>query len=159
MKDSLPLKPIHLPPDPSWWPPAPGWWLLAVLVLILLALGVWLLLRWQIRRRKRQWLQAQLAELHASQRGALLLHRLLRRAIHPLLTSTSVSEADWSTLLERLAGKPLPALASLEAARYRPDAQLTEEALTQARPLLELALLHPRKARKRLTAIDARSPS
>ena len=39
------LRDIHLPPAPSWWPPAPGWWLLALVLLIAIALGAWMLLR------------------------------------------------------------------------------------------------------------------
>ena len=45
------LRDIHLPPAPSWWPPAPGWWLLAIVLLIAIAVGVWTLLRlWRERR-------------------------------------------------------------------------------------------------------------
>jgi cbb3-type cytochrome oxidase subunit 3 len=38
----LPLKDIHIPEAISWWPPAIGWWLLALLVILLVAGGIWL---------------------------------------------------------------------------------------------------------------------
>jgi hypothetical protein len=47
--DQLPLKDIHLPNNVSAWPPAPGWIILAVLLPVLLALGVYLYKR--IRRK------------------------------------------------------------------------------------------------------------
>lgn len=34
------LHPLHLPEAVSWWPPAPLWWLLAVLALVILAMGI-----------------------------------------------------------------------------------------------------------------------
>jgi len=51
------LRDIHGAAPVSWWPPAPGWWLLTFLVLLLLA---WLvrrmILRFRIRRRRKQML-------------------------------------------------------------------------------------------------------
>ena len=35
------LAPAHAPPAPGWWPPAPGWWMVAVLLLVAVAAGVW----------------------------------------------------------------------------------------------------------------------
>ena len=150
MNHALPLKPIHLPPAPGWWPPAPGWWLLALLTLILLGLCVWWWRRWRARRQKQQWLTAELARLADSHKAADL-HRLLRRAILPLLPPQA-HEPDWQATLTHLAGaQPVAALLQLESARFQPDVRLSTEALEQARPLLMLTLLQPRKARKRLT--------
>lgn len=151
MNHELPLKPIHLPPAPSWWPPAPGWWLLALLTLVLLGFCVWWWRRWRARRQQQRWLAAELAQL-ADNQNAANLHRLLRRAIQPLLPRQQ-DEPDWQASLTRLAGpQPVTALLQLESIRFQPDARLSSEALEQARPLLMLALLQPRKARKRLAA-------
>jgi len=38
----LPLKDIHIPDAIIWWPPAIGWWLMALLVILLIAGGIWL---------------------------------------------------------------------------------------------------------------------
>jgi len=35
------LRDIHLPTPISVWPPAPGWWMLFLLVIIIVACGVW----------------------------------------------------------------------------------------------------------------------
>lgn len=40
--DALPLKDIHLPEPITWWPPAIGWWLLAILLPVLIATGIFL---------------------------------------------------------------------------------------------------------------------
>jgi len=42
----LQLRDIHLPDPVGWWPLAPGWWLLIVLSIALIAVSIWLLLRW-----------------------------------------------------------------------------------------------------------------
>jgi hypothetical protein len=41
----LPLKEIHIPEAISWWPPAIGWWLLALLIILLIVGGIWLVKR------------------------------------------------------------------------------------------------------------------
>ncbi|HEV7490606.1 MAG TPA: DUF4381 domain-containing protein [Rhodanobacteraceae bacterium] len=81
------LRDIHLPPVPSWWPPAPGWWLLAIVLLIAIAAGVWTLLRLWRERRWRARVVAELdriAALHAAQPNGVRLaadvSQLLRRA-------------------------------------------------------------------------------
>jgi len=81
------LRDIHLPPAPSWWPPAPGWWLLAIVLLIAIAAGVWMLLRLWRERRWRQRVMTELdriATLHAAQPNSVGLatdvSQLLRRA-------------------------------------------------------------------------------
>src|SRR5690349_5433474 len=81
------LRDIHLPPAPSWWPPAPGWWLLAIVLLIAIAAGAWMLLRVWRERRWRQRVMTELdriATLHAAQPNSVGLatdvSQLLRRA-------------------------------------------------------------------------------
>ena len=81
------LRDIHLPPAPSWWPPAPGWWLLAIVLLIAIAAGAWMLLReWRERRWRRRVLAEldRIAALHATQPNGVRLatdvSQLLRRA-------------------------------------------------------------------------------
>ena len=52
------LRDIHVPPAPPWWPPQPGWWLIA---LVLLAAGLWWLLRLPA------WKREALARLRAAE--------------------------------------------------------------------------------------------
>jgi len=77
----LPLRDIHLPAAIGWWPLAPGWWGLLALVL-LLALGFWLLLRFRRRRRLRRLALTQLDRLQVLEGNQLAaaLSRLLRQA-------------------------------------------------------------------------------
>ena len=52
------LRGNHLPEAIGLWPPAPGWWILAALVLVLLiAAGFWLIRRWRKNRYRKQGLQ------------------------------------------------------------------------------------------------------
>lgn len=148
----LPLRPIHLPPAPGWWPPAPGWWLLAVLA-VLLMLGAFLWWRRvQRQRAKRAWLTRQLADLPADRQGVETLHRLLRRAVQPLAGTNAGDAPAWPALLEKLAGATaIDALLAQEAARYDATATLDAQAVHEAGILLELALLQPRQARRRLS--------
>jgi hypothetical protein len=81
------LRDIHLPSAPSWWPPAPGWWLLAIVLLIAIAAGAWMLVRLWRERRWRRRVVAELdriAALHAAQPNGVRLaadvSQLLRRA-------------------------------------------------------------------------------
>jgi hypothetical protein len=82
---ALELRDIHLPAAPGWWPPAPGWWLLALLLLVLGALGLRYIRRWLLRRAQRRSLRLALAALrrdHCDDGAAMLAgaSELLRRA-------------------------------------------------------------------------------
>lgn len=148
---SLPLAPIHLPPAPSWWPPAPGWWLLALLLILGLVALLWWWRRLKQRRRLDQWLSQQLAHIEQSDDWALRLHRLLRQLLCQCLPSLrQADEAGWQQSLSRLAtDSDISALISLEEERYQPRQQADKTAaLAQAEPLLRLALLKPRQARR-----------
>ena len=87
------LRDIHLPPEPSWWPPAPGWWGVAVL---LLAVSVWLFLRW---RRARRLARAR-AQLH------LEWQRVIEA--HPADADAAARVAGLSLLLRRAARRYAP---------------------------------------------------
>ena len=53
------LMDIHGAARPDWWPPAPGWWVMALLALVVAAIGVRALARrWKLVRRRRNWMQA-----------------------------------------------------------------------------------------------------
>jgi hypothetical protein len=75
------LAPAQAPAAPGWWPPAPGWWALALLLVLLLAVGlrVW---RDPVRVRRRAALR-ELARIRARDEGpvstARALENLLRR--------------------------------------------------------------------------------
>ncbi|MBA6411985.1 DUF4381 domain-containing protein [Parahaliea sp. F7430] len=60
------LAPLRLPADPHWWPPAPGWWVLAILFLVAVLSGLYLLLRRHRRRRYRRTAVAQLENCYQS---------------------------------------------------------------------------------------------
>lgn len=150
----LPLQPLHLPPAPGWWPPAPGWWLLMALLLVLLAgSGYW----WRQRQRRLArlaWLNETLARLRQDPAGVLSLHRLLRRALQPLAGTSALEAERWPALLAQLAGETrIEALLAQEAQCYQPQAKLDTQAVAEARILLELVLLQPRRARKRLAEL------
>jgi len=101
------LRDIHLPPDPSWWPPAPGWWIVAIVVLVAIGFGAWVLVReW----RERQWRRRVAAELdriattHAAQpvRLAAEVSQLLRRASLLIEPSAAALEGDaWLAFLDK----------------------------------------------------------
>ena len=54
------LRDIHLPETGGFWPPAPGWWVLMLILLALVAAGIWLARR---RRQKNRWLDLARTEL------------------------------------------------------------------------------------------------
>lgn len=110
----LRLRDVHPPPSPSWWPPAPGWWLLA----LLLAVAVWLLVRWLPPRLRKWYQRAQLerefrqivARIDAGEDAVALasqLSSLLRRAMVLKTRDRTVAGIHgeaWIELLEAHAG-------------------------------------------------------
>jgi hypothetical protein len=75
------LAPAQAPAPPGWWPPAPGWWALALLLVLLIAVGLRV---WgdPVRVRRRAALR-ELARIRAREDGpvstARALENLLRR--------------------------------------------------------------------------------
>ena len=59
------LRDLHLPDPISFWPPALGWWVVALIVLGLVALGVWVI-RYRKKTAPRRFALAELAGLKAS---------------------------------------------------------------------------------------------
>jgi hypothetical protein len=102
------LNDIVAPPPVGWWPPAPGWYLLAVLLLaVLLYLGV----RWWLTWRRNRYRRAALDELHSMGVQRLPeLPALLKRAalaIWPREQVAALSGAEWHRFLDETAGKTL----------------------------------------------------
>ncbi len=103
------LRDIHLPPSPSWWPPAPGWWLLALVLLVAIGFGVWMLVREMRERRWRRRVAVELdriAAMHAAQpddvRLAADVSQLLRRASLLIEPSAAALQGDaWLAFLDR----------------------------------------------------------
>ncbi len=86
-QDGPELRDIHLPADPGWWPPAPGWWLLAVIVIVIAAIGLRRLLRNAHARRWQRTVMQEVDRISAAHaehgdavRLATDLSALLRRA-------------------------------------------------------------------------------
>lgn len=120
------LRDIHLPPPPSWWPPAPGWWLLALVLLAVIAAGIWMLLRQWRDRRWRRRVAAELdriAAMHAAQpdnvRLATDVSQLLRRATRLLEPGAAALQGEaWLAFLDR----QFDATSASGEPRFRTDA-------------------------------------
>lgn len=99
--DGLQLPHDILLPDPvSGWPPAPGWWLLMALVL---ALGVWAIVRWRSERRRRAPLRLALAELNLLAHNPGLSDRAFLSACNQLLRRVAIirhGRADAAGLID-----------------------------------------------------------
>lgn len=130
------LRAYHLPDPVSWWPPAPGWWLLALLVVVGSAIGLWLFL---VRRRRQVALRAAQRSLRALKaehdidgddlklvRG---LSRLLRRfalARFPQAMVAGLTGEAWLGFLDRHAQDKAFTRGvgrALVEAPYRPQAE------------------------------------
>lgn len=83
------LHDIHLPAPPGWWPPAPGWWILAIILIALIAGGIW---RWR----------QHIAHINSPQYLALEQIEILRTRYH---TDNDAQQllTDISTLMRRVA--------------------------------------------------------
>lgn len=99
------LHDVHVPPPVQAWPPGPGWWFVAgIIVLLLIALGVWLWLRY-----RDAWRRAALAECKRiadeervdDEAAAQWLNLLRRVAVHTSTTEESrrLSGAEWAAWL------------------------------------------------------------
>lgn len=123
------LRDIHLP-SAAWWPLAPGWWLLAVLVLLAVAAGVW----FARRRMRRRPLAAALREIdrlaaafaHDGDAAALVdgASRLLRRvALRVAPDAAAQAGASWQAFVQSHASDAGTRRALDEFARERFRAQ------------------------------------
>jgi uncharacterized membrane protein YccC len=142
MNPDLPLRDIHLPEPVSWWPPAPGWWLLLVLII---AAGLWLFRIYRSRQRKRTFvktIEQQLQAIHAafqqhqdSQQLAQDLSVLIRRAALSVAPRDQVAGQigeQWLQQLDELAEKQLfntETGRQLVTAPYQPAARTDAEGL------------------------------
>ena len=101
------LRDIHLPAPVGWWPPAPGWWILAFVVLILLAGGMFFLIRKYLRSRYRREARAALNLIPIDDRKEMpaaleKVSVLLRRVAIQTYGRQSVSSLTGSAWLEFL---------------------------------------------------------
>ena len=79
--DTLVLRDIHQPPAPPWWPPAPGWWVVSLLLMAVLASGLWFAARHRRRQRAIAALfDAALAAAPSPATQVAAMSELLRRA-------------------------------------------------------------------------------
>lgn len=104
------LHDIIVPPPIPWWPPAPGWlWLLALVALLLLALLVRGLVRWQKNRYRREAL-AELKRLLTQGDSASALagmSELLKRTAVTAFPRGEVARLtgpEWFAFLDRTGG-------------------------------------------------------
>ena len=125
------LKDIHLPPEVSNWPPAYGWWILALTILIVIvAIIIWLIKRYQARVIKRQALR-ELEQINADMNEwPLQLNSLLKKvslSYFPNAKIASLYDASWSEFL----AEQLP-LSKREA--FLENFQLLQSSLYQKSP-------------------------
>lgn len=128
---SIPLRDIHLPEPVGWWPLAPGWWVVAGLVAIIAAAGLWLLLRRRRSRAQRAALAAlnriearyeEHGDAHACARELSALLRRLALACDK--NQAAVTGDQWLAHLQDLAPLELqqPQATALLTAPYSPRA-------------------------------------
>lgn len=116
VRETLPLRDLHLPHAVGWWPLAPGWWALIALATVGL---VWLLIWYRERRRQsaaRRYALKQLklyTDAYTKYRNAVLLGSqlsgLLRRtmlAYAPRGRVAGLTGDDWLAFLDRDLDQP-----------------------------------------------------
>ena len=130
------LQDIHLPDPIGFWPPAPGYWLLLVLVILLIvALGLW----WHRAHLRNAYRRAALKQLtqieqayrqhHNNQRLASELNQTLKQvalAVYPPHTVAGLSHEDWLQFLDQQLAADQPLFdttigAQLITAAYAPN--------------------------------------
>jgi hypothetical protein len=131
------LRDIHVP-QVSWWPLAPGWWVLAALVVLALLVVAWL---WRRRARRRQFIDAVLADLHDARARhasdgdsaafAATAHALLRRVARTRDPHSVTSSANaWHDALAGMApSRDVSRLVALGDVIYQPRAALDVDAV------------------------------
>lgn len=137
------LQPLRLPAEPGWWPPAPGWWLLAGLLLIALACGLWAIWRRRQRNRYRRVAASALQAAASDWQTHRDIARLVQQ-VNRILKATSLrawprsevaplSGHEWLAFLQQSCPQPLPALDPLAEAGYaRAPAEADAPALLAA---------------------------
>lgn len=147
------LQPIILPTPISWWPPAVGWWLLALLLVILLGCGRYLIVT---RTRRPTSLsidpvrESALQQLHAlpkpytgEQAGPWLqqLNQLLKRICatrYPEYASHTLSGREWLAFLDsRCPAAGLTRWMILVQGAYQPDCRLDDKSIAQLQQAID----------------------
>lgn len=115
--EQLPLRDIHLPDAVSWWPLAPGWWLLMLLV-VLVALGIFWLAHYhrnpplrKLAQRELKHIRQQYQQHQDAQRALRDCSVFLRRVCMSLTSreqSASLTGDAWLKQLNTVSQQPLP---------------------------------------------------
>ncbi len=102
------LRDIVEPLPVSWWPPAVGWWILSA---VLVAAGMWGILRAWRRWRANAYRRAALNELRSATKLVEIAEILKRVALcaFPRTDVASLSGIAWTDWLRETAGQDLPA--------------------------------------------------
>jgi len=113
--NEIPLRDIHLPDAVSWWPPAIGWWLL-VIIITLLAYGIYKFIQIKKQQQKTAYRKIALKELSqikikfANQPASIeclraISHLLRRIALSylPREKVASLTGTQWVSQLNHLA--------------------------------------------------------
>jgi hypothetical protein len=124
-----PIEPPPIPLMPQTW----GW---AALAMLVVAGGVWLMLRWRARQRANAYRRAALADLAGADTAAQVA-RILRRtalAAYPRSAVAGLTGAAWLDFLARTGGAAFPAAAGdeLRSAPYRAETAPPSDALRTA---------------------------
>jgi len=103
----LPLKDIHIPDTIIWWPPAIGWWLMALLVILLIAVGIWfykrLTRKTAIKTAKKLLLGIKQNTEINNQQKLVELSKLIRRVAvsnTPRSRAAGLTGQDWLLFLD-----------------------------------------------------------
>jgi hypothetical protein len=144
------LAPAHAPAPPPWWPPATGWWVLAGLILVLLAVGIfgWRFSAGARRRRIGRAAIEELERIRALHDGhqAPAIQRLMRRYALTLYGAAPVAHLSgeaWLQFVREHGGAGfggsngnafLAAAFGKDAATVRTDWSLAAEGFLRHRP-------------------------
>jgi hypothetical protein len=142
-KQDLPLRDIHLPDAVSWWPLAPGWWVSLILVIVL-AVGLYLLIKRITKpvikksaKAELQHLMDDYAEHRSAQKLLQQLSVLMRRigiSYLPRSEAAGITGKDWYEQLNALVkGEPLStdSIELLVSAPYRPAVDIPSQQVEQ----------------------------
>ncbi len=97
---SLNLAPLQLPQEPGFWPMAWGWWMVAVLIIIAIAGGIFLFSKFKKRNEAKRIALNQLKQTQ-SLKDAMLLLRQAALSYFPREHIASLSGTEWYVFLDK----------------------------------------------------------